>query len=162
MDYTGDADELTQLSDLVDAMSLPAITTQEAVDSMQKIVNQANEIEKKDREETIVLWVTSFLFFIPIAGEAAEAASLVAAHSILRLIGTVGDVAVTIYDVVSNPDSAFLAVFSLVAGAGVGRSGFKKAAKARRSISQKDYDGLGNVKTNLDKVEGIRGIMCLA
>ncbi|KAF2119736.1 hypothetical protein BDV96DRAFT_642744 [Lophiotrema nucula] len=162
MDLMGDWDEQTMLSDLVDATSLPAFSTQEAIASMGKIVEKANDIEKKEREELILDFITGLLFFIPLFGEAAGAASLTTARTLLHLIGAVGDTALTIYDVVKNPENAFMAVFTYLAGAGVGRAGFKDAANSRRGISQKDYDGLGNVKTSLDKIDSIRSIMCQA
>ncbi|PVI08686.1 glycoside hydrolase family 18 protein [Periconia macrospinosa] len=153
-------DEEVVASDMVDAMSLPVLSTEEAVASMEKIVEKANEIEKKEREEMILLFITSVLFFIPFVGNAAGAAGLTAVRTIARLIGSVGDAAITIYDIVKNPEGAFLAVFTYVAGAGVGRGGFRNAANSRRSIPTKDIDGMGNVKTKLNDIDGLRGIMC--
>jgi hypothetical protein len=98
--------------------------------------------------------------FIPVAGEAAGAAGLTAARSLLRLIGTAGDIAMTVYDVIKSPDNAFLAVFMHLAGAGIGRSGFRNAAEARRGMTGKEYTSLGNVRGKLDQVINIRGQTC--
>ncbi|KAF2809813.1 putative glycosyl hydrolase, family 18 [Mytilinidion resinicola] len=160
VDQFGDWDELMQLSDLVDATSLPAFSTQEAVDSMEKIVEKADEIKKKEREEFILNFITGLLFFIPMVGEAAGAAGLTAVRSLLRLLGAAGDAGMTLYDVVQNPQNAFITVFSYLAGAGVGRAGFRNAANSRRGMSSKEYDSLGNVKGNLDKVQNLRGLIC--
>lgn len=127
---------------------------------MEKIVEKADDIKKQEREEFILNFITGLLFFIPIAGEAAGAAGLVAARSLLRLIGAAGDAGMMIHDVIENPENAFMTVFSYLAGAGVGRGGFKNAANSRRGISSKDYDSLGNVKTNMDKGQSIRGLVC--
>lgn len=78
----------------------------------------------------------------------------------LRLISTARDVALTVYDVVKNTDNAFLTVFMHLTGAGVGRTGFKNAGNARRGMSSKAYDSLGNVKVKLDKVSSIREDVC--
>jgi hypothetical protein len=102
------------------------------------------------------------LFFIPAAGSAAGAAGLTAVRSMLRLIGTIGEAGMLVYDVVENPDNAFITIFSSLAGAGVGRSGFKNAANARRGMSSKEYESLGNVKVRLDKLTSIRGSSCKA
>ncbi|KAF1964360.1 glycoside hydrolase [Bimuria novae-zelandiae CBS 107.79] len=158
MTFAAQYDEELLDTDMVDATSLPAFSMQEAVDSMGKIVEKANEIEKADREEMILNFITGLLFWIPFAGEAMV--GMTAVRNVIRLIGAVGDAALTIYDVVKNPDNAFMAAFSYLAGAGVGKAGFKAAASTRRIISKNDYDGLGNVKTNLDKVENIRGGVC--
>jgi hypothetical protein len=151
-------DEQYVESDQVDATSLPAFSTEEAIASMEKIVDKANDIEKKEREEFILNFIMGMLFFIPFVGEAA--AGLTAVRTIARLIGSVGDAALTIYEVVKDPDNAFMAVFSYVAGAGLGRSGFRNAANSRRGIKENDYNGLGNVKVKLDDVQSLRGKMC--
>ncbi|KAF1972056.1 glycoside hydrolase [Bimuria novae-zelandiae CBS 107.79] len=127
----GNYDGQMDLRDLVDASSLPSFSLEEAIESMAKIVEQANEIEKKERD-------------------------------MIRLIGGVGDAALTVYDIVQSPENAFMAVFMYLAGAGVGRSGFRNAANSRRSISKEDLDSLGNVKVRLDKIESLRVRSCPA
>lgn len=47
-------DTLMPWSDLVDATSLPALTSEAAVKNVQKIIDKANEIEKQEREEFIL------------------------------------------------------------------------------------------------------------
>jgi hypothetical protein len=148
------------MSDLVDATSLPSYSAVEAVESMKKIIEKADDIKKKEREEMILSFVTGFLFLIPVAGEAAGAAGLTAARSLLRLIGSVGEAGMLIHDVVKNPENAFISVFTYLAGAGVGRVGFKNAAGSRRGMSSKEYESLGNVKLRLDKATSIRGNSC--
>ncbi|KAI4700360.1 hypothetical protein J4E89_011002 [Alternaria sp. Ai002NY15] len=158
MSLAGIWDEQMPESDMVDSTSLPAFSTEEAIVAMEKIVSKANEIEKAEREEFILNFIMGLLFFIPFAGEAA--AGLTAVRSIARLIGTVGDVALTVYGVVQDPENAFMTVFSALAGAGVSRSGFKGAAASRRHMKKEDYDSLGPVKGKLDFVEDLRGAMC--
>jgi hypothetical protein len=152
--------ELIQISDLVDATSLPAFSAVEAVESMGKIVSQANDIKKKEREEFILNFIMGLLFLIPVAGEAAGATGLIAVRSLLRLIGSVGDVGMLVYDLVKNPENALMTVFSYLAFAGVGRGGFRNAANARRGMSSKEYNSLGNVRLRLDKVTSIRSNTC--
>ncbi|KAJ3573081.1 hypothetical protein NPX13_g4829 [Xylaria arbuscula] len=150
-------DELILARDTVDASSLPAFSMEEAVNSMDKIVEQAKEIEKREREEFILNFLTGLLFFIPFVGEAAGAAGLVSTRALLRLIGAAGDAGLAVYDVVQNPDNAFTAVFSYLLGAGLGRAGFKRAAGSRRGLTMDDYKSLGNIKGRLDMVGDIRG-----
>ncbi|KAI2477549.1 Glycoside hydrolase family 18 protein [Pyrenophora tritici-repentis] len=160
MRFAGAYDELTQMSDLVDAASIPSYSTVEAVESMEKTMKKSKDIEKKERQEMILNFVMGILFFIPVAGEAAGAAGLTAIRSMLRLIGTVGDASMLVHDLVENPENAFMTVFSFLLGAGVGRGGFKDAANARRDMGSKEYESLGNVKVKLDKVTSIRGSSC--
>lgn len=151
-------DELTLPLDLVDATSLPAFTAEEAIASMQKVVERADEIIRREREDFIVSFITGLLFFIPVVGETAGAA-LASARTLLRLVGAVGETALSVYAVVEDPENAFMEVFMALAGAGVGRAGFQKAAGARRSLTAKEYKSLGGVKTKLDKVTELRGLM---
>ncbi|KAI2782388.1 putative glycosyl hydrolase, family 18 [Daldinia loculata] len=156
----GDWDDLMELSDLVDATSLPSYSTEEAVSSMEKIVEKAGEIEKKQREEFILNFITGLLFWIPFVGEAVGAVGMTTVRSLLRLIGATGDAGVAVYDIVNDPENAFMAVFSYLAGAGLGRAGFRNAANSRRGLTSSEYDSLGGVKTKLDLVESIRGGIC--
>ncbi|CAO2657798.1 Nn.00g070580.m01.CDS01 [Neocucurbitaria sp. VM-36] len=151
MQVAGPYDADLPMRDLVDAIALPSFSSVEAVESMEKIVAKADEIKKQEREEMIMNFIMGLLFFIPVAGEAAGAAGLTAARSLLRLIGAAGDIAMTVYDVIQSPDNAFLAVFMHLAGAGVGRGGFRSAAEARRGMTSKEYNSLGNVKGKLDQ-----------
>ncbi|KAJ5056167.1 hypothetical protein J3E72DRAFT_200340 [Bipolaris maydis] len=160
MSIAGRYDEQTQMADLVDAVSIPVYSAVEAIEAMEKIVEKANELEKKEREEMILNFIMGILFFIPVAGNAAGSLGLTAVRSMLRLIGTAGEAGLVVYDLVENPENAFLTIFSYVAGAGVGRSGFKNAANARRGMSSKEYASLGNVRLRLDQVTNIRGRVC--
>ncbi|KAM5436548.1 putative chitinase [Microsporum ferrugineum] len=155
-----DYSELVQWSDVLDAASLPTLTLETAVASMDKISETAGELEKKEREAMIISFITGFLFFVPIAGEAAGAAGLTAVRSLLRLTGAAGDAGLLLHDIISHPESAFLSVFGFLAGAGVGRGGFKKAANARRSLKSTELDALGPVKKSLDMIETLRGAIC--
>ncbi|KAL6161323.1 hypothetical protein ACJBU6_00443 [Exserohilum turcicum] len=158
MSIAGIWDEQITESDLVDSMSLPAFSTEEAISAMEETVQKADEIKKAEREEFILNFIMGLLFFIPFVGEAA--AELTAIRTIARLIGTVGDAALTVYGVVQDPENAFMTVFSALAGAGVGRGGFRSAAKSRRGMMKAEYDSLGPVKGKLDTVEDLRGGMC--
>ncbi|KAF3042398.1 hypothetical protein E8E12_007516 [Didymella heteroderae] len=150
------------MRDLVDAIALPSFSATEAIDAMEKVVSKADEIKKAKREAMIMNFIMGLLFliFIPGAGEAAGAVCLTAVRSLLRLIGVAGDIGVTVYDVIKNPDKAFLAVILHLAGAGIGKGGFKSTAQARRGMSGKEYTSLGPVKTRLDSVINVRGNTC--
>lgn len=149
--------ELTQISDLVDATSIHSYSAVEAVEAMEKIAEKADDIKKQQREEMILNFIKGILFFIPAAGSAAGAAGLRAVRSMLRLIGTIGEASMFVCDVVENPDNAFITISRYLARAGVGRSGLRNAANARRGMSSKGNENLRNVKVMLDKATSIRG-----
>lgn len=125
---------------------------------MEKVVEKADDIIRREREDFIVSFISGLLFLIPVVGEVAGPA-LTSARSLLQLVGAVGDVAMAIYDTVRDPQNAFGEIFAALAGAGVGRAGFRKAADARRALTEKEYKSLGDVKTKLDKVGELRGKM---
>ncbi|KAH7143395.1 glycoside hydrolase family 18 protein [Dactylonectria macrodidyma] len=138
-----DYDELLDWADVLDAGSLPALTMQAAVESMDKIVETAKEIEKKLREEFIVNFIRGLLFFIPVAGQALGSIGMSSLRSLLLLAGATGEAGLMVYGIVEDPANAFMTVFSALAGAGVGRSGITKAANARRSMETSDINKLG-------------------
>ncbi|KAG7287400.1 hypothetical protein NEMBOFW57_006911 [Staphylotrichum longicolle] len=149
-----------EMSDLTDAGSLPAFAVEEAVAQMEKIVEEAKEIEKREREEFILNMIMGFLFFIPFIGPTGGGVIAAGVRSLIRLIGVAGDVGMAVYGVVSDPDNAFMTVFSTLLGAGFGRSGFRNAANSRRGMSSAEYNSLGNIKPKLDTLNNLRGGMC--
>lgn len=119
---------------------------------MQRIFDKASEIEKKEREEMILAFISALLFFIPIAGQGVGAIGGVTLRALLSLISVAGGLA--IYSVVQDPENTFMTVFSFLVSAGVGRGGFRSATGSRRGMGQKEFDSLGNVKTRFRVSEG--------
>lgn len=156
----GDLDSQLKWEDLVDAASLPALTMAEAVSSMEKVVEQAKKIAKAEREEMIANFIGGILFFIPIVGEAAAAASMTAIRTALQMVEAAGEAGLMAYAIVQDPDNAFMTVFSTLAGAGLGRGEWGKAAKARRSMADGDVKKLGSIKDDLDTISFVRGGSC--
>lgn len=153
-------DDDIEMSDLTDAGSLPAFAVEEAVAQMEKIVEEASEIEKKRREEFILNMIMGFLFFIPFIGPTGGGAIATGVRTLLRLVEVGAEVGVAVFSVVNDPDNAFMTVFSTLLGAGFSRGGFRDAAGSRRGMSSAEYNSLGNVKTRLDTINSLRGGMC--
>ncbi|KAM0452578.1 hypothetical protein ACHAPV_009474 [Trichoderma viride] len=163
MRSVGNHDDYTQWSDLVDAAALPSLSMQMAVDSMQTVVKEADEIKKAERKEMILNFITGVPFFIPFVGDAAGAAGMTAVRSALELLdaaGNAGNAGLLAYSVVEDPKNAFMTIFSTLAGAGVERAGWRDAAKARRDMSADDIKKLGSVKTKLDLIQDVRVRSC--
>ncbi|KAI6778523.1 uncharacterized protein J7T54_005047 [Emericellopsis cladophorae] len=146
--------------DLVDSASLPAFSMEEAVKNMDKIVEKAKEIKEAARKEFILNFISGLLFFIPFIGGAIGGVGMGALRSMLTLIGTVGEAGLLVYSIVEDPDSALMAIFGFLAGAGVGRGGFRNAADARRGMSSKELNSLGPIKGKLDMISGLQGGRC--
>ncbi|KAI0803704.1 glycoside hydrolase family 18 protein [Xylaria sp. FL0064] len=155
----GDLDLQLSTQDVADASSLPALTIASAVDSMDKVVEQAKEIEKIGREQFIANFLGGILFFIPFVGEALGP-TLAAVRAALSIAEVAGEAALLTYSVVSDPDNAFSAVFSTLAGAALSRGSWGKAANERRGLSDIDSKKLGSIHDDLMKISGIRDGLC--
>lgn len=153
-------DSFMQSADLVDAGSLPAFSMETAVDSMKHVADKAEEIKKAEREEMILNFISGILFFIPVVGEAAGAAGMTAIRGVLSLLGAAGETGLMVYGIVEDPDSAFMAVFSTLAGAALGRAQWTKAGGTKRSMSKDDVGKLGPVKDRLNLIEDVRVRSC--
>ncbi|KAH7116609.1 putative glycosyl hydrolase, family 18 [Dactylonectria estremocensis] len=156
----GDLDSQLNWSDLVDAASLPALTIAQALESMEKVVEEAKKIAKAEREAMIANFIGGILFFIPIVGEVAAASSMTAIQAALQMVEAAGEAGLMAYSIVQDPDNAFMTVFSTLAGAGLGRENWGKAATARRDMKDADVKKLGSIKDDLDTINLLRGGSC--
>ena len=127
---------------------------------MQSIVDQANKIKKKEREEIILEVLSGVLMLIPFGGEEAGAAGLAATQMALRLISDIGDIAMSLYGVVSDPKNVFNDIFGVLGVAGAGRDVFKAAAVSRRAMKSEDLAKLGPIKVKLDKADDVSKCVC--
>ncbi|KAL7783620.1 glycoside hydrolase family 18 protein [Trichoderma ceciliae] len=155
----GSLDSQLNMADLADASALPALTMAFSVESMEKVAKQADEIKKQDREELIANFIGTVLFFIPFVGEAVDA-SMVAIRSALEMAEAAGEAGLLAYSIVQDPDNAFMAVFSTLAGAGLSREPWSRTASERRGMKDEDIAKLGSIKDDLDKMNDARGGMC--
>jgi hypothetical protein len=145
-----------QISDLVDAASIPALLTATAVTSMTKVREEADKISAEDRKFMILNFVMAVVMLIPGVGQLADAAGLVALRTIIGLVGDAANIALGIFGIVEDPKSAVVALFGfLLAGGGSGKS-FIDAAGTRRGLSDKDITTLGPIKGDLDKISSVR------
>lgn len=144
-------------ADMADAAIMPAIILEQAVESMDKVVTTADEIKKAEREALILSFVSGLLFFVPFIGGAITGGALAPLRAILSMVGNLGEAALTVYGIVQDPDSAFMAIFSALAGAALGRGGFREAAQSRRGMTGDSITKLGvPVKNRLDSVDKLR------
>lgn len=152
--YMGD------VSDAVDGASLVVFMISSSVASMSQVAHVGEDYEDERIKTLIVLFVSAVLFIIPGLQEGAEILELVQIANMLRMVGTVGDVAMSAYDVIQAKDNAPAAVFAALLG-GLGAlnmvkapESFGTAAKARRGMSAEHVETLGTeVKGGMGQVE---------
>ncbi|KAL6907356.1 glycoside hydrolase family 18 protein [Trichoderma evansii] len=155
----GSLDSQLNMADVADAAALPALTMASAVESMEKVVKEADQIKKEEREEMIANFIGAILFFIPFVGEAVDS-SMVAIRSALEIAEAAGEAGLLAYSIVQDPNNAFMAVFITLAGVGMSRSAWSKAANERRGMKEEDIGKLGSIKDGLAKIDDARGGMC--
>jgi Glycosyl hydrolases family 18 len=146
--------------DMADAASMPAFVMEQAIASMEKVIETAEEINEAQRVAFILNFIGSLLFFIPVIGSSISGASMATVRAILSLVGTVGEVGLLVYGIVEDPDSAFMAIFGALAGAAIGRGGFREAAVARRDMPASELRALGPIKDKLHVIASLRGSSC--
>ena len=71
-----------------------------------------------------------------------------------------GEAGLLALSIVQDPDNAFMAMFSTLAGVGVRRGSWTKAADQRRDLKPEDAKKLGSVKVGLDKIDDARTGNC--
>lgn len=144
--------------DVVDAAEMPVFMTEEAIRSMEQVIETADDVEEEKRKAMILGFITALLFFVPIAGHAASLAGLTAVATVLKVIAATGSAAYTTYEVVNEPQSAIFAILGALTGLR-GLKSFKNAATARRGMSQRELDALsGAFKARLGFMGGMKSL----
>jgi chitinase len=149
---------VAQMSDLVDAVSVPALLAASAVDSMSNVVEAADDITADERKAMILNFVMAVLLLIPGVGEIADAAGLAALRTMITLVGDTENIALGIYGIVEDPQSAVFAMFGLLLGGGGSGKSFIDAAATRRRFSDEDKTTLAPIRGNLDKISNVRSL----
>ena len=148
---------VTGRSDLVDALSLPALMLAEAIETMKHVVEVADKVLEEERKADIANFITAIFMLIPVAGEVAAAVGGAAMRAIIDMAGELANVGMTIYELVNDPSSALSTVMGFVMGGGVSRRPFREAAAARRGMSSMEKGKLApRVKTDLDTITNLR------
>ncbi|KAI0453722.1 hypothetical protein F5B21DRAFT_515157 [Xylaria acuta] len=148
---------VTSRTDLVDALSLPALLLSEAVDSMKQVVETADKILEQERKADIANFITAIFTLIPFAGEAGIIARSVTLRVIVAAADDLANLALSIYQLIDDPSSALETIFGFFLGGGFSRQPWKDAAAAKRGMPQRESDLLPpKVKTDLNTIHSLR------
>ncbi|KAF7856273.1 hypothetical protein EAF04_009801 [Stromatinia cepivora] len=145
-------------SDVITSVSTPIFMLQNAVNSMNNIKEIGAQVQQRDKENLILEILGIVLMVVPIIGEGGGALfdGLAAVARIGTLIGDIGNVALTAYDIVQDPSSAPYAIMGLLLG-GLGKSSrdeeevLGSAAAARRGLSDDDLAQFGSAFVKSDR-----------
>lgn len=138
--YTADA------WDLVDAVSLPVLMVEQAVEAIQSISETVDKWEDEKRKNIILAFLSGILFLVPIIGQLASAVNALATVGrIIAILGAAGQLALDIYDVVDTEGNDAMAIFSLVLTplAVFDAVQMAKAANRARNMSPSDRAKMG-------------------
>ncbi|KAK6523242.1 hypothetical protein TWF694_006132 [Orbilia ellipsospora] len=149
--YPGD------VSELIDAVSLPILTIVSAAAGMYQINKVAEKMEEDQFKQIVIAVLTGIFLAMPIAGEViggiAGAAEI---GAMATLVSTAGNALLDLYTLVDDPENAPMAIIDLVlsplALTEFDRIG--KAAAIRRGMRDAEFarmakpieEGMGNVK----------------
>ena len=147
----------TTTSELADSASIPAFLAETVVTSMDSVVKQADEIEAAARKETIFNFIMAFLCLLPRVGDLMPGL-----RAVIRLLGELAEIAMTLYDIIDSPKTAGFAIFEALIG---GRSRvsvrFQEAAVRNREMRAKDRNGLpAAIRIKLNNIKEARGKTC--
>lgn len=136
------------VADVARSVAMPVALVEQAIKSMQKVKDMAKKIKKEEQKDLIIEILSAVLVVVPFVGQiGATAAGLVTLGRVIALLGDVSNAALTIYDIVNNPESAPMAVMGLLMGATMPRTGssFSKAGKTIRGMKAGDITSMGTV-----------------
>jgi len=161
MEFASKYDAFSQITDLVDAGSLPSLSVVTAVQAMATVAAAGEELQEEQKRDEIISFVTAILFFIPFVGDAAGAAGLTAARTVLGLVDAAGNVGLSIYSIVQDPSSALQTVMFGLITAGLDRGNWAAAGRARRAMSSDEIGKLGSsIRKGLDNIGSARVRAC--
>ncbi|KAL0930312.1 exo-1,3-beta-D-glucanase [Colletotrichum truncatum] len=133
----------------------------EAVENMRSVVEVAEKVLEAERKSIIANFLTAIFMLIPVAGEAVGALGATTMRAIIGIAGEVGNVGMTIYELINEPKGAVMTILGFVMGGGVSRQPFREAAAARRGMSSTDTGKLTpRIKNDIGTMAHVRS-QCL-
>lgn len=133
-------------TDAVVAYSMPVLQIIEAIESMKRIKEIGAEAKKEARKQLIMEILGIIFMVIPFVGEGLGPliGSVETIARIALLVGEAGNAALTVAEIVEDPESAPFAILGLIAGVGGGTGRVSKgeamaqASKARGLVKAED------------------------
>lgn len=134
-------------ADVVEVLSMPVFMMVQAVEGMATAKEIGDEVEEEEEKNLILTIITAVLFFVPVVGQfSAAAAGLVGLARAFAAAGAAGSLAMTIVDIIENPEAAPMAIASMLLGGRIRTpKNFADAAAARRAMSDAMRGNVGDV-----------------
>jgi len=90
-------------AEAIESVFLLVLMSVQAVASMQKVVEKAEDIEDAEKKELILGFLMGVLLLVPGVGTATEAIGLATLGRIIAIAGGVGNAAFALYEIVEDP-----------------------------------------------------------
>lgn len=159
------------IDDVVQSIATAVFTLSELVDRIYNVVDIGEKVEAEERKEKILQIIGGVFMALPFLGPLSGLGDVIAGlDAILALTGTIANEAFGIYSIVTNPESAPVAILSMLLGFETGGLGggiretslgamkYKNLAALRRDMKSGEVKGLGSVfDQKMSRVESIAG-----
>lgn len=135
------------VQDAVEVLSMPVFLLTQAVEAMDNAKQVGEDIEEEENKNLILTIISAVLFFVPIIGQySAAIAGMVGLARLFAAVGAGGGLALTIVDIVENPESAPMAIAGMLLGGRIkSPKDFTDAAKVKRGMSNAQREAVGSV-----------------
>lgn len=145
---------LGALGDVLTSLSIPVFMVQNAVQGMADAKKLGEDVEKEEAKNQLLLILSLVFFIVPFLGEAAAvAAGLAQLARVIAIAGIAGNAALSIRDIVENPEMAPLAILDLLtAGRLKTPKDFLDASAFRRAMKGDDIKSLGETFAKQDEM----------
>ncbi|SPO00349.1 related to chitinase [Cephalotrichum gorgonifer] len=126
--------------DAVQVLSAPVFMLSDAIINMKEVKEMGDKIDKENEKNLILTILSGVLFLIPFVGAAVGSLGRAGAN-IARMLSAIeagGAAGLSIYEIIEDPESAPLAIMTmLLGGAGSlgGAKGYRDLAKPRKDLS---------------------------
>ncbi|UKZ56764.1 hypothetical protein TrVGV298_010605 [Trichoderma virens] len=129
--------------DLLQVYSMPVFMLSQAVTAMQNAKALGKQYEREKKIELILEILGAVFAFLPFLDDIAPELELI--DGLYATVADVGNVALTIQSIVSNPASAPMDILGLITGAGGrDRDEIADIADKRRALSDTELSDIGN------------------
>ncbi|KAJ5912114.1 Glycoside hydrolase family 71 [Penicillium subrubescens] len=146
------------IDDVVQSIATAVFTLGELVDRIYNVVDIGEKVAAEEKKEKILQIIGGVFMALPFLGPLSGLGDIIEGFdALLALTGTVANEAFDIYTIVQNPESAPVAILSMLLGFDAGGA---VGQISEKSLGAFEYDSLAAMRRNMksDEIKGIRNL----
>jgi hypothetical protein len=157
------------IDDVVQSIATAVFTLSELVDRIYNVVDIGEKVAAEEKKEKILQIIGGVFMALPFLGPLSGLGDIIEGFdALLALTGTVANEAFDIYTIIQNPESAPVAILSMLLGfdasgavgqiseKSLGAFEYDSLAAMRRNMKSDEIKGLGNLfEQKMSRVESI-------